>query len=72
MSRLSVDDTMLNASSDGNGVAVSRIISINGSVVSHQPIANSDGGYVNFVQNDTVFKGGATIGNADTIDSTFP
>jgi len=72
VSGLSVDDTILSASADGDGVAVSRIISITGSVVSHQPIANSGGGYVNFAQNDTVYKGGATIGNADTIDSTFP
>jgi hypothetical protein len=72
VSGLSVDDIILNASSDGNGVAVSRIVSINGSVVSHQPIANSEGGYVNFAQDDTVYKNGAVIGNADSLDSAFP
>ena len=72
VSGLSVDDTILNASSDGSGVAVSRIVSINGSVVSHQPIANSEGGYVNFAQDDTVYKNGAVIGNADSLDSAFP
>lgn len=72
VSGLSVDDIILNASSDGSGVAVSRIVSINGSVVSHQPIANSEGGYVNFAQDDTVYKNGAVIGNADSLDSAFP
>ena len=72
VSGLSVDDIILNASSDGSGVAVSRIVSINGSVVSHQPIANNEGGYVNFAQDDTVYKNGAVIGNADSLDSAFP
>lgn len=69
---LSVDDIILNANSDGSGVAVSRVISITGNVVSHIPQANSEGGYVNFVSSNTVYVGGTTIGTISAVDSSFP
>lgn len=69
---LSVDDIILNANSDGSGVAVSRVISITGNVVSHIPQANSEGGYVNFVSSNTVYVGGTTIGTISAVDATFP
>ena len=69
---LSVDDIILNANSDGSGVAVSRVISITGNVVSHIPQANSEGGSVNFVSSNTVYVGGTTIGTISAVDATFP
>ena len=72
VSGLAVDDTIKDASSDGSGVAVSRIVSITGNVVSHIPQANSVGGYVNFAGSDTVYKGASSIGTVSSVDSTFP
>lgn len=72
VSGLSVDDIILNANSNGSGVAVSRVISITGNVVSHIPQANSEGGYVNFASSNTVYVGGTTIGTISSVDSTFP
>ena len=72
VSGLSVDDIILNANSNGTGVAVSRVISITGNVVSHIPQANSEGGYVNFVNSNTVYVGGTTIGTISAVDATFP
>lgn len=72
VSGLSVDDIILNANSDGTGVAVSRVISITGNVVSHIPQANSEGGYVNFVDSNTVYVGNTTIGTISSVDSSFP
>jgi hypothetical protein len=72
VSGLSVDDIILNANSDGTGVAVSRVISITGNVVSHIPQANSEGGYVNFVDSNTVYVGNTTIGTISAVDSSFP
>ena len=42
---LDVDDTIMSAQNDGSGVAVSKVVSISGNVVSHVPVANSAGGY---------------------------
>ncbi len=72
VSGLAVDDTIKDASSDGSGVAVSRIVSITGNVVSHIPQANSVGGYVNFAGSDTVYKGASSIGTVSSVDGTFP
>ncbi len=69
---LAVDDTIRDASSDGTGVAVSKIVSITGNVVSHIPQANSAGGYANFSSSDTVYKGGSSIGTVASVDGTFP
>ena len=69
---LAVDDTIRDASSDGTGVAVSKIVSITGNVVSHIPQANSAGGYANFSSSDTVYKGGSSIGTVSSVDGTFP
>ena len=69
---LAVDDIIRDANADGSGVAVSRIVSISGNVVSHIPQANSAGGYVNFSSSDTVFKGSTSIGTVSSVDSSFP
>ena len=69
---LAVDDEIRDASADGSGVAVSKILSITGNVVSHIPQANNAGGYVNFSATDTVFKGASSIGTVSSVDSTFP
>ena len=69
---LSIDDIILNANANGAGVAVSRVISITGNVVSHIPVANSEGGYVNFAQSETVYVGATTIGTVSSVDGTFP
>ena len=72
VSGLSIDDLMMSANADGSGVAVSRVVSITGSVVSHIPVANSAGGYVNFAAADTVFVGATTIGTVSSVDAAFP
>ena len=69
---LSVDDIIRDANADGSGVAVSRIVSISGNVVSHIPQANSGGTYVNFSATDTVYKGSSSIGTVNSVDSSFP
>ena len=68
VSGLSVDDIIKDASTDGSGVAVSRVVSISGNVVSHIPQANS-GGYVNFAGADTVFVGSTNIGTVSAVDN---
>ena len=72
VSGLSVDDTIMDANADGTGVAVSKIVSISGNVVSHLPQANSAGGYANFAGSDTVYKGSTSIGTVSSVDATFP
>jgi hypothetical protein len=69
---LSVDDIIRDANADGAGVAVSRIVSITGNVVSHIPQANSGGTYVDFSATDTVYQGSSSIGTVSSVDSTFP
>jgi hypothetical protein len=72
VSGLSIDDIIMSANADGSGVAVSRVVSITGSVVSHIPVANSAGGYVNFAAADTVFVGATTIGTVSSVNAAFP
>ena len=62
----------MDASSNGSGVAVSKIVSISGNVVSHIPQANNAGLYVDFASSDTVYKGSSSIGTVSAVDSTFP
>ena len=69
---LAVDDTIMNANANGSGVAVSKIVSITGNVVSHIPQANSGGAYVNFAATNTVYKGTTSIGAVSSVDSSFP
>ena len=69
---LSVDDTIMDASSNGSGVAVSKIVSISGNVVSHIPQANNAGLYVDFASSDTVYKGSSSIGTVSAVDASFP
>ena len=71
-SGLSPDDIIMDASTDGVGVAVSRIVSINGTVISHIPVANSEGGYANFAQADVVYKGGSNIGTVSSVNAAHP
>ena len=71
-SSLNVDDIIKNATSDGNGIAVSRVVSKTGNVVSHIPVANSDGGYVDFTTSHTVYVGGTTISTVTAVDAAFP
>jgi len=72
VSSLSIDDIIMSANADGSGVAVSRVVSITGSVVSHISIANSAGSYVNFAAADTVFVGVTTIGTVSSVNAAFP
>ena len=50
---------------DGAGVAVGRVVSITGNVVSYLPEANNEGGYVDFADTNTVYKLG--VGSIGTI-----
>ena len=55
---VAVDNVILNASADGSGVAVSRVVSIDTTsrVVSHIPVANSEGGYADFANKQCICK----------------
>ena len=68
---LDVDDTIMSASVDGSGVAVSKVVSISGNVVSHVPVANSAGGYVDFTTSDTVYWTGNS-GTVNSVNAAFP
>lgn len=68
---LSVDNTIMSASVDGAGVAVSKVVSISGNVVSHIPVANSAGGYVNFTASDTAYWSGGN-GAVNSVNAAFP
>jgi len=60
---LSVDDIIFNASADGAGVGAARVVSITGTSVSYLHHANSEGGYVNFANGETIYKiGSGSIG----------
>lgn len=77
VAQLTVDDIILNAAADGDAVAKSRIISINSATgeVSHTPIANSGGEFVDFVNADDVYLDAvqvATVNDPNGIDATFP
>jgi len=71
---LEVDDTIGNANANGTGVAVSRIISITGTVVSHIPIANSAGDFANFVSTNSIYKDatGSSLGTVSSVNAAFP
>jgi len=69
---IKVDDIIKDASTDGAGVAVSRVVSITGNVVSHIPQANSAGGYVNFATNDNVYLPSGSQGTVSSVDAAFP
>ena len=71
VSGLSVDDTVMDASSNGDSVAVGIITSINGNVVSFLPQANSGGEYVNF-SSGTAYKNGVSIGTINSVSASFP
>lgn len=64
---LAVDDTIRNASADGDAVAVGKIVSITGSVVSYITQVNSGGEYINFSNSNTVFEGSSSIGTCSSV-----
>lgn len=79
VANLSVDDIILNASADGSGVAVARVVSINSStnVVSFLPVANSDGGYEDFSAADDIYINNSgsisdSTNDVDSVSSSFP
>jgi hypothetical protein len=72
VSGLSVDDIIRDASSDGAGVAVGRILSISSNDVSYIPVANSEGGYVDFSAADTVYLSSTSIGTVSSVNASFP
>jgi hypothetical protein len=73
-SSLFVDDIIWNGATDVTGVAVSRIVSIVGNVVTHIPTVNSDGGFENFTNGDTVYRSGSSISDiaASGVNAAFP
>ena len=72
-SGLSPDDLIRDSSSDVAGTAVSRIVSINGTVISHIPVANSEGGYFNFAAADVVYtSAGANVGTVSAVSGVHP
>ena len=71
-SDLSVDDIIRSQNADGAGVANSRIVSKNGNVVSHLPIADSAGGFTAFAATNNVFLGSTQKGTVASVNSAFP
>ena len=69
VSGLAVDDTIRNANADGDAVAVAKIVSITGSVVSYITQVNSGGEYVNFANGNTAFEGSSSIGLVSNVTS---
>ena len=62
---LSVDDTITSVSGGvGDAVAVAKVISITGSVVSYVTQVNTGGEYVNFINTNSVYEGTNLIGTA--------
>lgn len=77
VSQLTVDDIIMNTAANGNGVAVSRIVSINSATreVAHIPVANSGGAYIDFVNADSVYLDGtnvATVDDPNGVNANFP
>ena len=54
---IAVDDILMSATADGAGVKVGRVLSVSGTTVSYLPQANSEGGYVDFVNGDNLYEG---------------
>jgi len=71
-SALEVDDLIASAGTEVAGTAKSRVISVSGNVVTHQPIANAKGQYVAFTAADTVFRGSSSISDVDSVNANFP
>tara|TARA_B100000073_G_scaffold89775_1_gene70684 strand:- start:5657 stop:7126 length:1470 start_codon:yes stop_codon:yes gene_type:complete len=69
---LNVDDIIRSSGSDGAGVANSRIVSINGNVVSHIPIASSAGTFTNFAATNNVFLGNSNKGTVSSVNAAYP
>ena len=67
VSGLAVDDTIRNANADGDAVAVAKIVSITGSVVSYITQVNSGGEYVNFANSNTIYEGSSSVGTASSV-----
>lgn len=74
VTQFTVDDIIMSASSNGSAVAVSRVVSINSetNVISHIPVANSGGKYVDFVNGDTVYIDGTQVATQVDVDTAFP
>ena len=76
VSGLSKDDTIKSASSDGTGVAVSSVVSIDTSnkFIYHLPQENSKGEYVDFATSgtNTVFLASSNIGTVSAVDTDYP
>jgi hypothetical protein len=51
----------------GDAVAVAKIVSITGSVISYITQVNTGGEYVNFANSNTVFEGTTNVGTASSV-----
>ena len=71
---LSIDDTILNANSNGSAVAVAKVVSLStsGNIVKYTTIANSGGEYVNFANSDQVYVDGSSVATAVSLSATHP
>lgn len=74
VSQLTVDDIIMSASSNGAAVAVSRVVSIDSenNTISHIPVANSGGDFVEFVNSDDVYLDGSQVATSVVVDSSYP
>ena len=71
---LSIDDTILNANSNGAAVAVAKVVSLStsGNIVKYTTIANSGGEYVNFANSDQVYVDGSSVATAVSLSASHP
>lgn len=77
VSGLSVDDLIIDAATESSTSAKGRIVSISGTDVYYQPIANTGGEYpATFAAADTIYKIGSVsntnIGTVSAVDSSYP
>ena len=52
---------------DGAGVKVGRVLSVTGTTISYLPQANSEGGYVDFVNSDDLYEGAIARGAVNAV-----
>lgn len=71
---ISIDDTIMNANSDGTATAVARVVSLDSgtNTIKYTTVANSGGEYVNFVNSDTIYLSGSSVATSVAVSALHP
>mgnify|MGYP006075790299 FL=1 len=71
---ISIDDTIMNANSDGTATAVARVVSLDSgtNTIKYTTVANSGGEYVNFVNSDTIYLSGSSVATSVAVSAQHP